>query len=79
MNILVALFVLEGSTFSDYVQIPTLTFCNLLVLSSGVARTPKKLRTSKGDYWIKQWFSSIASLFEIGTSIKGKREQFFFL
>ena len=26
----------------------------------GVARTLKKMRTSKGDYWIKQWFSSIA-------------------
>ena len=24
---------------------------------NGVARTLKKLRTSKGDCWIKQWFS----------------------
>ena len=32
----------------------------------------KKLRTSKGDYWIKQWFSSIASLFIMGTSLKRK-------
>ena len=39
---------------------------------SGVTRTPRKLRTSNGDSWIKQWFSSIASLFEMGTSIKGK-------
>ena len=23
----------------------------------------EKIRTSKGDYWIKKWFSSIASLF----------------
>ena len=30
------------------------------------------LRTSKGDYWIKQQFSSNASLFEMGTSLKGK-------
>ena len=32
----------------------------------------KKLRTLKGDYWTKQWFSSIASLFKIGTSLQGK-------
>ena len=30
----------------------------------GVARTLKMLRTSKGDYWIKQSFSSIAPLFK---------------
>ena len=36
------------------------------------ARLLKKLRTSKGDYWIKQWFSSIASLFEMETSLRGK-------
>ena len=29
----------------------------------GVARTLKKLRISTGDYWIKQWFSSIPSFF----------------
>ena len=29
-------------------------------------------RTSKGDYWIKQCFSSIAFLFKMGTSLKGK-------
>ena len=42
------------------------------VLDIGVASTPKKLRTSKGDYWAKQCFSSIAPLFEMGNSIKGK-------
>ena len=36
------------------------------------ARMLKKLRTSKGDYWIKQCSSSIASLFKVGTSLKGK-------
>ena len=41
-------------------------------MNSGVARIPKKLRTSKGDYWIQQWIYSIASLFEMGTSFKGK-------
>ena len=35
------------------------------------SKTPKTLRTSKGDNWIKQWFSSITPLFEIGSSIKG--------
>ena len=39
---------------------------------NGVARTLKKLRTSKRDYWVKQRFSSIAPLFKIGTSLKGK-------
>ena len=44
----------------------------------------KKLRTPKGDYWIKQWFSSIAYLFEMGTSHKRKefapkRSEFFSL
>ena len=39
---------------------------------NGVARTLKKLRTSKGDSWIKQRFSSMAPLFKIGTSLKGK-------
>ena len=36
------------------------------------SRTEKKLRTSKGDYWIKHWFTSIVSLFKMGTSLKGK-------
>ena len=35
-----------------------------------VARMLKKLRTSKGDYLTKQWFSSVASLFKMGTSLK---------
>ena len=38
--------------------------------SNGVARTLKKLRTPKRDYNIKQWFSSIASHFKMGTSLK---------
>ena len=33
------------------------------------ARTLKKLRKSKGDDWIKQWFSSIAPLYKMGTQI----------
>ena len=37
-----------------------------------IARTLKKLRTSKGDYWIKQRFFSIASLLITRTSLKGK-------
>ena len=41
-------------------------------LHNGVARTLKKLRTSKGDYWIKQWIASIAPLFKMGTSLTGK-------
>ena len=44
----------------------------IMWLSNGVARTQKKLRTSKGGYWIKQWFSKIASLFIMETSLKGK-------
>ena len=39
---------------------------------NGVARTLKKLRTSKGDYCTKQRFSTIMSLFKMGTSLKGK-------
>ena len=35
-----------------------------------IARILKKIRTSKGDYLIKQWFSSIASLFKTGNIIK---------
>ena len=44
----------------------------LFSLYNGVARTLTKLRTSMRDYWNKQWFSSIASLFKMGTSLKGK-------
>ena len=35
-------------------------------LNNGVARALIKLRTLKGDYWIKQCFSSVASLFQSG-------------
>ena len=42
------------------------------MISNGEARTLKKLRTSKGDYSIKHWFSTISSLFKMGTSLKGK-------
>ena len=42
------------------------------IRSNSVARSLKKLRTSKGDYWIKHWFSSIAPLFKMETSLKGK-------
>ena len=43
------------------------------IVGNGVARTLfVKLRTSKGDDWIKQRFSSIACLFIMGTSLKGK-------
>ena len=38
----------------------------------GEAWTRKKLRTTKGDYRINQWFSSIVSLFKMRTSFKGK-------
>ena len=43
-----------------------------IVYTNGVARTLIKLCTSKGDYWIKQQFFSIVSLFGMGTSLKGK-------
>ena len=39
---------------------------------NGVARTLQKLRTSKGDYCIKQLFSTITPLFKMGTALKGK-------
>ena len=55
-------------------------FCNavlcvlssFVIISKGEARTLKKLRTSKRDYFIKQWFSTITSLFKMGTSLKEK-------
>ena len=34
----------------------------------------KKIRTSKGDYCIKQWFSKITSLLKMRTSLKGKKD-----
>ena len=43
-----------------------------LTASNGIARMLKKLHTTKGDYWIKQLFSSSASLFIMGASLKGK-------
>ena len=42
------------------------------MMLNGVARTLIKLRTSKGDYWIKQWFSLSATLFKMEMSLKGK-------
>ena len=36
------------------------------------SQNAEKICTSKGDYWIKQRFSSITSLFKLGTSLKGK-------
>ena len=40
--------------------------------SNSVARTLKKLCTSKGEYCTKQWFSPIAYVFKIVTRLKGK-------
>ena len=34
------------------------------MLGNGVARMLKKLRTSKGDYWIKQRVTSITPIFK---------------
>ena len=36
------------------------------------SQNAEKLRTSNGDYCIKQGFSTIMSLFKMGTSLKGK-------
>ena len=41
-------------------------------IRNGVARTLKKYTHIKGDYWNKQRFSSISSLFKMGTYLKGK-------
>ena len=38
--------------------------------SNDIAKMLKKLRTSKGDNWIKQRFSSIASLFKLRTNLE---------
>ena len=35
-------------------------------IPKSVARTLKKLRTSKGDYLVKQWLSSVVPLFKMG-------------
>ena len=44
--------------------------CQIVTMFNDVARELKKLGTSKGDYWIKQGFSSIVSFFKMGTSLK---------
>ena len=36
------------------------------------SQNAENIRTSKGDYWIKQWLSSIVFLFIMGTALKGK-------
>ena len=36
------------------------------------SQNAEKLRTPRGDYWIKQWFSSIAPHFKMGNSFKEK-------
>ena len=41
-------------------------------ITNGVARTLKRLRTSNGDFCIKQCFSTITPLSKIGTYLKGK-------
>ena len=38
--------------------------CSYPVVSNGIARMLKRLRKSKGDYWIMKKFSSITSLFK---------------
>ena len=44
-----------------------------LSLSAGLNfQWRSQLPTSKGDYWVKKWVLSIASLFKMGTSLKGK-------
>ena len=43
-----------------------------LLLTNGVARKLKKLRTLKGDNWIKQLSSLFASVIKMGTFLKGK-------
>ena len=48
------------------------SICLVSIGSESNGATLKKIRTSNGDYDIKQWFSSIASLFKMGTSPKGK-------
>ena len=36
------------------------------------SQSAERLRTSKGDYNIQQWLSSIAFLFKMGNALKGK-------
>ena len=47
----------------------TLFECQNYDHCNGEARTLKKLRTSKGDYWMQR-FSSIAPLYKMGTSYR---------
>ena len=56
----------KSSILKQWISLYGRMMCNV------VARTLKKLRTSKGDYWIKHRFSSVVSLFKMGTSLKGK-------
>ena len=52
----------------------------LTINSQWRSQNAENVRTSKGDYWTKQRFSSIASLFKMTTSLKGEnlpqRERF---
>ena len=65
--------IFTGTTFNRTTKHASkAVFQENLITSNGVAGTLKKLPTSKGDYWIKQWFFSIASLFKMGTSLTGK-------
>ena len=52
----------------------SLRHCSVLKFTTvnGPFITLKNLRASKGDDWIKQRFSSIAPIFIMGTSLKGK-------
>ena len=50
-------------------QIVIFLCCRIVTMFNGVARMLKKLHTSTGDYWIKQRFFSIASLFKMRTSL----------
>ena len=36
------------------------------------SQNTEKLHRLKRDYWIKQWMSSIAPFFKMGTALKGK-------
>ena len=51
-----------------YATLPNVTSLNTFT-PNGVARTLKKLRTSKGEYCIKQWFSLITPHCQMGTSL----------
>ena len=47
-----------------------LTFVSFINMDG--ARRLKYVLTSKGGYLNKQWFSSVVSLFKMGTTLKGK-------